>query len=48
LDGNPNSVTKEFFEQGNKVMKEKHGSSFPWNEKMNFNSVEIAPGLTLV
>ena len=30
LDGNPNSVTKEFFEQGNKLMLEKYNGKLPW------------------
>ncbi len=30
LDGNEGSVTKEFFEQGNKKMKERYPDSFPW------------------
>jgi glycosyltransferase involved in cell wall biosynthesis len=31
LDGNPNSVSKEFFEKGNEAMKEKYdGKNFPW------------------
>lgn len=30
LDGNPNSVTKEFFEQGNKTQEAYYGGKFPW------------------
>jgi len=30
LDGNPNSVTKEFFEVGNKTQNEYYGGKFPW------------------
>lgn len=30
LDGNPNSVTKEFFEQGNKTQDAYYGGKFPW------------------
>ena len=30
LDGNPNSVTKEFFEEGNKSQIEYYGGRFPW------------------
>lgn len=30
LNGNPNSVTKEFFEEGNKVQSEYYGGNFPW------------------
>lgn len=30
LDGNEGSVTKEFFEQGNEVMKKQYGDNLPW------------------
>ena len=30
LDGNPNSVTKEFFETGNKTQEQYFGGKFPW------------------
>jgi hypothetical protein len=30
LDGNPNSVTADFFEQGNDMMKSSYGDKFPW------------------
>lgn len=30
LDGNPNSVTKEFFIEGNKRMRDKWKDAFPW------------------
>ena len=30
LDGNPNSVTKEFFEEGNKTQEQYFGGKFPW------------------
>lgn len=30
LDGNPNSVTADFFEKGNKSMVEIYGDKFPW------------------
>ena len=33
LDGNPKSVTKEFFEQGNAKIKEKYGEELPWIKK---------------
>ena len=32
LDGNEGSVTKEFFEQGNKVMNEFYKGKLPWQE----------------
>lgn len=30
LDGNPNSVTKEFFVEGNKTQEQYYGGKFPW------------------
>lgn len=30
LDGNPGSVTKEFFEQGNAAMAQRYPGGFPW------------------
>jgi hypothetical protein len=30
LAGNPGSVTKEFFEQGNALMRQRHPRGFPW------------------
>ena len=33
LDGNANSVTKDFFENGNKHTKEKYQSNYPWHQK---------------
>ena len=45
LDGNPNSVTQEFFEQGNGVMKEKYGDDFPWKKS---SLVSIGPNITIV
>ena len=44
LDGNPNSVTKEFFDEGNKKQRELYADNkFPWQEKTE----TIAPGLTI-
>jgi len=33
LDGNANSVTSEFFEEGNKYTKEKYQGNYPWHQK---------------
>lgn len=44
LDGNPNSVTKEFFEEGNKVHTEKYDGVFPWKTK---ELIKIGPGIIL-
>jgi glycosyltransferase involved in cell wall biosynthesis len=30
LDGNPNSVTKEFFDKGNEINQQKYNGEFPW------------------
>lgn len=46
LDGNPNSVTKDFFDQGNSVMQEKYGTDFPWKTGKKLHT--IGPGITLV
>lgn len=48
LDGNPNSVTKEFFDKGNAVMSEKYGTELPWKNKSNYRKVEIAPGMVIL
>lgn len=46
LDGNPNSVTKEFFEQGNKETRAKYGDNYPWLDKTE--KVQVAPGVSIV
>lgn len=46
LDGNPKSVTKEFFEDGNAHMRYKYGDTFPWNEKKE--TMMIGPGIRIV
>jgi glycosyltransferase involved in cell wall biosynthesis len=47
LDGNPKSVTKEFFEKGNSVMKEKYGNSFPWKTEES-HQINVGPGITIL
>lgn len=32
LDGNPNSVTKEFFDNGNKTQEQYYGGNYPWRK----------------
>lgn len=32
LDGNPGSVTREFFDQGNAVMRQRYPNGFPWHQ----------------
>ena len=46
LDGNPNSVTKEFFDQGNDVNKQKYGGEFPW--KSNKKLINVGPGINII
>ena len=45
LDGNPGSVTKDFFEKGNEFMKQKYGDDLPWKKN---TLMSIGPGITLV
>jgi glycosyltransferase involved in cell wall biosynthesis len=33
LDGNPNSVNKDFFDKGNAASEQKYNGKFPWKEK---------------
>lgn len=46
LDGNENSVTKEFFEQGNKETRAKYGNKYPWLDKKEL--VQVAPGVSII
>lgn len=47
LDGNPNSVKPEFFEEGNRINLEKYNGEFPWkNEKRH--SSQVGPGISVV
>ena len=34
VNGNPGSVTPEFFENGNRVMNEKYNGEFPWQKEI--------------
>ena len=45
LDGNPKSVTKEFFEKGNAMMKEKYPDGYPWTRN---KLVDIGPGISII
>jgi len=47
LDGNPNSVTKDFFDQGNAAMTKKYGDKFPWKNGNRLQQIEIGPGIIL-
>ena len=46
LDGNENSVTKDFFEQGNKETRAKYGDKYPWLDKKEL--VQVAPGVSII
>ena len=46
LDGNENSVTKDFFEQGNKETHAKYGDKYPWLDKKEL--VQVAPGVSII
>lgn len=46
LDGNPNSVSKEFFDDGNKVNLERYNGSLPW--KTNRIETKIGPNISII
>jgi len=46
LDGNPNSVTQEFFDKGNAASVEKYPTGFPW--KQNVIKEELGPNISLI
>ena len=46
LDGNPNSVTQEFFDKGNAASAEKYSAGFPW--KQNVIKEELGPNISLI
>jgi glycosyltransferase involved in cell wall biosynthesis len=46
LDGNSNSVTKEFFEQGNEIQKQKYGEEYPWKIKKRL--LQVGPGISVL
>jgi glycosyltransferase involved in cell wall biosynthesis len=51
LDGNPNSVNKDFFEEGNRIQHEKYSGQFPWKSDRTFRieePIELGPGIKLV
>jgi glycosyltransferase involved in cell wall biosynthesis len=51
LDGNSNSVTEEFFTNGNSIQNEKYHGSLPWKKRSTTNIEEptyIGPGIQLV
>ena len=56
LDGNPNSVNKEFFDQGNSVNQMKYFGQFPWKlgkklvtiPKQPTQELEVGPGIKIL
>ena len=46
LDGNENSVTEEFFIEGNKINTEKYQGSLPWKTGQQF--VKVGPGISII
>jgi len=52
LDGNPNSVTDKFFNEGNTITNKKYGNKFPWR-KENLSSKKVTeevvgPGISII
>lgn len=47
LDGNDNSVKKDFFLQGNEQQKNKYPEGWPWLKKTD-NKIEVAPGISIL
>lgn len=45
LDGNANSVTKEFFDQGNEINSKKYNNQFPWKKEF---LLQVGPGISVV
>ena len=46
LDGNANSVSEEFFIEGNKINTEKYQGEFPW--KTGKQSIKVGPGISII
>lgn len=47
LDGNPNSVKPEFFEEGNLKNSQKYNGGFPWKNEERHSS-PVGPGISVV
>jgi hypothetical protein len=47
LDGNENSVNKEFFDKGNAENEKQYPNGFPWKQKGGKEFV-VGPGITIV
>jgi glycosyltransferase involved in cell wall biosynthesis len=48
LDGNPNSVTAEFFENGNAENAKQYPNGYPWKAMQGKREEIIGPGITIV
>ena len=53
LDGNPNSVNKDFFDQGNEAQYLKYGGNYPWKNGIKHHTqivepIVIGPGISIV
>ena len=46
LDGNENSVSEEFFVEGNKINTEKYQGLFPWKTGQQF--IKVGPGISIL
>lgn len=46
LDGNPNSVTQEFFDKGNEINNQKYNGNFPWKSERQL--LQVGPGISVV
>ena len=46
LDGNENSVSEEFFVEGNKINTEKYQGVFPWKTGQQF--INVGPGISIL
>ena len=46
LDGNENSVSEEFFTEGNKINTEKYQGNFPWKSGQQF--IKVGPGISIL
>jgi len=47
LDGNPNSVTADFFQKGNEINHSRHNGQWPWL-KDTPSSINIGPGIKIL
>ena len=47
LDGNDNSVTKDFFDKGNAISEQKYPDGFPWKKSPD-TKIDVGPGITLI